>query len=75
MCSCQTRASRAIAFRSSLLIVRGATLNLIFIDGFAPSADDVMKLFRVGGNITGQFSEIKVHNLAAGWTYARYLPG
>jgi len=53
----------------ALLIEPGATLNLIFIDGFAPSAGDVTKLFRVGGDISGQFSEIKVHNLAAGWTY------
>lgn len=53
----------------ALMIEPGATLNLIFIDGFAPSAGDVMKLFRVGGDISGQFSEIKVHNLAAGWTY------
>jgi hypothetical protein len=50
-------------------IESGAVLNLLFIDGFAPAAGDVIDFLRAGADFSGAFSEIHVGGLEQGWEY------
>jgi hypothetical protein len=47
----------------------GAQLDLRFLDGFAPQAGDVVDFLRATGDFSGNFADVRVSGLAAGWEY------
>ena len=49
--------------------ILGGTLELSFIDGFAPRAGDSFAFLNVGGSTDGSFSTFLVQGLADGWQY------
>jgi hypothetical protein len=53
----------------------GGRLVLQFLDGFAPSQDDVFELLDVSGNVTGSFADVEVRGLAPGAEFAQDLVG
>jgi hypothetical protein len=51
------------------------TLVLQFLNGFAPSKDDVFELLDVSGNVTGGFATVAVRGLAPGAEFAQDFVG
>jgi hypothetical protein len=45
------------------------TLNLFFIDGFAPQTGATFDLIRVAGSFSGHFAQTNVHNLQDGFLF------
>ena len=56
-----------LAIRRDLTL--DGTLDLIFVDEFAPRAGDTFELLNATGSIQGQFSEVNIINLKPGFRY------
>jgi T5SS/PEP-CTERM-associated repeat protein len=56
-------------------VALGGTLEMSFLDGYAPSQGDVMNFLNIGGILSGDFTQIVFPNLRPGFEYETSFSG